>query len=147
MFSNTIGFCGWKKTLGEHLNKIDDLIWKSSGILVNSLLSNADEFNAKMLHKRFEFLVKSSNKLDKILPDFLKSIFKTKQKLFNSYMLTEILLESNLEQREKLKYFYFLSNFFFSSTYFIYLKITIIFLLKEYKSDLQNDLKSKLNNK
>lgn len=112
MFSNTIGFCGGDKTLGEHLNKIENLIWKSSGILVKSLLSNADEFNAKMLHKRFEFLVKSSNKLDKILPDFLKSIFKTKQKLFNSYMLTEILLESNFEQREKLKYFYFLSNIF-----------------------------------
>lgn len=49
-----------------------NLFWNSNSKIVEALTSKLEDFNAKMLNKRFEFLTKHHQKLDKIIPDRFK---------------------------------------------------------------------------
>ncbi len=40
--------------------------------MVDALITPIEEYNAKMLNKRFEFMTKSIAKLDKIIPECFK---------------------------------------------------------------------------
>ncbi|CAF0847896.1 unnamed protein product [Brachionus calyciflorus] len=92
----------------KKLRNVGSLVWKNSAKIIEALVTPSEEFNAKMLSKRFEFMTTSVKKLFKMIPDTLQSIFQRKKKIFNSYMLTEILLESTYEERQKLRDTYFL---------------------------------------
>ena len=77
--------------------------------VIEALTNRKEEYDVLMLHKRFEFMTKHVAKLDKIIPECFKSIFKSKSKKFNYFMLTEILLESSYDERKQLKETYFAS--------------------------------------
>jgi hypothetical protein len=48
------------------------LVWKNPQKIMEALITKTEEYNAKMLHKRFEFLTKSYSRLAAVLPDSLK---------------------------------------------------------------------------
>lgn len=47
-------------------------VWKNPQKIMEALITKTEEYNAKMLHKRFEFLTKGYSRLVSVLPDSLK---------------------------------------------------------------------------
>jgi len=47
-------------------------VWKNPQKIMEALITKTEEYNAKMLHKRFEFLTRGYNRLVSVLPDSLK---------------------------------------------------------------------------
>lgn len=82
--------------------------WKTSKSVILALTSEISDYNANMLNKRFDFMTKHVAKLDMIIPGCFKSMFKVTAKKFNSYMLTEILLETSFNERIHLQDKYFI---------------------------------------
>ena len=58
---------GWSK-----LKRSGSLLWRTTQTVVDALITPIEEYNAKMLNKRFEFMTKSIAKLDKIIPECFK---------------------------------------------------------------------------
>ncbi len=82
--------------------------WKTSKSAIIALTSDISDYNAKMLHKRFEFMTKHVAKLEMLVPECFRSILQLTNKKFNSYMLTEILMETSLNERIDLQDKYFI---------------------------------------
>jgi hypothetical protein len=54
------------------LKNSGSLLWRTTKTVVEALTIQKEEYNAAMLHKRFEFLTRSIAKLDRIIPDCFK---------------------------------------------------------------------------
>lgn len=52
--------------------KTGSSVWKNNVKIIEALTTKIEDFNSKMLNKRFEFLTRSYQKLDKIIPEKLK---------------------------------------------------------------------------
>ena len=69
-------------------------VWKNPQKIMEALITKTEEYNAKMLHKRFEFLTKSYSRLVSVLPDSLK-VFETQ---INSRKLFAMLLRISFSE-------------------------------------------------
>ena len=48
--------------------------WKTSQTVIEALISNLDDYNAKMLHMRYDYMTKHADKLDKLIPECFKVV-------------------------------------------------------------------------
>lgn len=48
------------------------MFWKNNGKIVEAMTTKLEDFNSKMINKRFAFLTNNYEKLDKIIPSKLK---------------------------------------------------------------------------
>jgi len=84
-------------------------VWKNPQKIMEALITKTEEYNAKMLHKRFEFLTRGYNRLVSVLPDSLK-VKPNRQINLYAYLMRFTFSEHFSNQIENFQFLYAYRN-------------------------------------